>query len=301
YLARARGVQTDAQSLVICEGFRGGQVLLAAALAGRTDPTVAIEDPSLPGIDIPWRTAGWRVVDLPVDDDGARVDLLTPQIDVVVLTPSHQFPLGGALSPARRRQLAAWAAQTGGFIVEDDYDGEFRFDRRPVPAVQRSAPTRVIYVGSVSKTLDPHLRIGWLALPRDLVASVTDAARALSGGVPILNQLALAELIDSGDYERHIRRQRREYARRREHLREALRDIGIDAPGISAGLHACIPVATRPDDRADAMVAVHLLDRYVRSHPMPAALVVGFGAPPRRSFETAIDALIRELGPPEHV
>lgn len=204
--------------------------------------------------------AGWRVVGLPVDDDGARVDLLTAQTDAVVLTPSHQFPLGGALSPDRRRRATAWAAQTGGYIVEDDYDGEFRFDRRPIPALQRSASGRLIYVGSVSKTLDPQLRIGWLALPQDLVAPITDAAHTLTGGVPILNQLALADLIATGDYERHIRRQRRKYARSREHLRGALHRIGTNAPGIPAGLHTCIPLTTQLGDPVETAPAVHLLN-----------------------------------------
>jgi GntR family transcriptional regulator/MocR family aminotransferase len=302
YLGRSRGVETTAGNIVVCAGFRTACTLLAAALAARGATSVAIEDPSLPGIDRPWRTAGLAVDDLPVDDDGADVGLLGTETDAVLLTPSHQFPMGGALAPVRRQLVAAWATANDGYVIEDDYDGEFRFDRRPIAALQRTLPERVVYAGSASKTLDPGLRLGWLVLPDDLVRPVIDASDALTGGAPVLNQLALAELIRSGDFERHIRRQRREYARRRTALQRALLGVGFDVPGIPAGLHAVIPVPegrSLPTSDRDGLVAgpvaAHTLSRYTRTHPKHPALVVGFGTPARSQFEPTIDALVAAL------
>ncbi|PPF35247.1 PLP-dependent aminotransferase family protein [Pseudoclavibacter sp. AY1H1] len=305
YLSRARGVETTAEAIVICAGFRTACTLLAAALASQGATTIEIEDPSLPGIDRPWRTAGLTVNDLPVDNDGADVSQLRNETDAVLLTPAHQFPLGGALAPTRRQLVADWATTNDSYIIEDDYDGEFRFDRRPIAALQRSVPEHVVYAGSASKTLDPGLRLGWLVLPHDLVQPVTEVSEALTGGAPVLNQLALAYLIRSGDYERHIRRQRREYARRRAYLQRALHSAGYDVPGIPAGLHALIPVsedqvtlASDHDGLSSDAVAVHTLSRYTRSHPQPRALVTGFATPSRPQFEPAINALIALLNTP---
>lgn len=306
YLGRARGVETTAEAIVICAGFRTACTLLAAALAARGCTTIAIEDPSLPGIDRPWRASGLDVADLVVDDDGADIGQLGNGIDAVLLTPSHQFPIGGALAPARRQSVIDWAVRNGSYIIEDDYDGEFRFDRRPIAALQRSAPEQVIYVGSASKTLDPGLRLGWLALPNDLVQPVTEASEELTGGAAIINQLALADLIRTGEYERHVRRQRREYGRRRAHLQRALREAGNDVPGIPAGLHALIPINEDQDIRAHehagaglGNVAVHTLARYTRNHPRRPAIIVGFATPSRTQFDPAVDALVELLRIPD--
>lgn len=265
----------------------------------------AIEDPALPDADAAWRAFGWEVADLPVDASGARIDALGASTQVAVVTPSHQFPLGGALDAARRREAVEWANRVDGLIVEDDYDGEFRFDRRPVAALQRSDPKRVAYVGSVSKTLDTRLRLGWMVLPHELVAPVRHAVLALTGGVSLLEQLALAELLRSGDFERHIRRQRREYARRRAHLQRAAEVAGLTLPGIPAGLQAVIPVRQEWLERRTTTgeegtvrfggILTHTLERYVRSSPQSAALVAGFATPPRATFEPAIAALVAAL------
>lgn len=306
YLARARGVQATPDSIVVTAGYRSAVSVLAMALRGRRSAHVAIEDPALPDSDAAWRAFGWRVTDLPVDALGARTDALDASMDVAVLTPAHQFPLGGALDAQRRRDAVEWAQRTSGLIVEDDYDGEFRFDRRPVAALQRSDPDRVVYVGSASKTVDTRLRLGWMIAPHDLVAPLRRAALALTGGVPLLDQLALAELIRSGDFERHIRRQRREYARRRAHLQRTAAAAGLSLPGIPAGLQAVIPLhdsapAAMPTADGDGVVRVgglvtHALERYTRSLARPPALVVGFSTPSRAAFEPAIDALIRAIG-----
>jgi GntR family transcriptional regulator / MocR family aminotransferase len=306
YLARARGVETTAESILVCAGFRAASGLLAVALASLGARSVAIEDPSLPGMARAWQLAGLAVTDLPVDDRGAEVERLAadPDVAAVVLTPSHQFPLGGALSPERRQLVIDWAQATGGYVVEDDYDGEFRFDRRPVVALQRSAPDRVVYAGSTSKTLDPTLRLGWLVLPPELVGPLTAASEALAGGVPLLNQLALADLIARGEYERHIRRQRREYARRRALLHRAIGELGLATPGISAGLHAVIALDERHRDAqraglAEHGVAVHELRRYTRGGERDPAVVVGFGTPSRARFGAALEALTTALGSPD--
>ncbi|MGN8049626.1 PLP-dependent aminotransferase family protein [Curtobacterium sp. 22159] len=302
YLARSRGVETTPASLVVSAGYRSASTVLAVAMRSLGMAEVAIEDPALPGIDHLWRSAGLRVLDLPVDARGARTDRIGRDTDAVVLTPAHQFPLGGALDAERRRDVVAWARRTRRFIVEDDYDGEFRFDRRPVAALQRSAPDQVVYAGSVSKTLDTRLRLGWMALPHDLVAPVRASLLTLTGGVPLLDQLALADLIRSGDYERHVRRQRREYARRHDVLLRALSRVGVPVPGIPAGLQAVVPIATalRPPADADGQIrsgdfVTHSLDRYTRQHAQAPAAVVGFATPPRGTFGTAIDALTRWL------
>ncbi|UAJ79498.1 PLP-dependent aminotransferase family protein [Leifsonia sp. ZF2019] len=300
YLARARGVETTPDSVVVCAGYRSATNVLAVALRGQGAERVAIEDPALPALDTAWRWAGVQTVDLPVDAAGARVDLLDSSIDAAVLTPAHQFPLGVVLSAARRRDVLSWAAASRSVVIEDDYDGEFRFDRRPVAALQRSAPDRVIYIGSTSKSLDPRLRLGWMVLPPDLVGPVAATTLALTGGVPELDQLALAELIRSGDYERHIRRQRREYARRRVLLDQVLAQAGSTATGISAGLQAIVPLPPRSHGdeggtlrAGDAML--HTLGRYSRTDDHPPSAVVGFATPPRSQFDAAIHAFARWL------
>jgi GntR family transcriptional regulator/MocR family aminotransferase len=312
YLARARGVQVAPDSIVVTSGYRSAVAVLAMSLRERGAGHVAIEDPALPGSDTVWRALGWCVTDLPVDALGARTDVLDTTMDVAVLTPAHQFPLGGALDAQRRRDAVQWAVRARGLIVEDDYDGEFRFDRRPVAALQRSSPERVVYVGSASKTLGTRLRLGWLVLPHELVAPVRRATLALTGGVPLLDQLALAELIRSGDFERHIRRQRREYARRREYLQRSAAAVGLTLPGIPAGLQAVIPLRDGPGPAADqdgvvraGGLVTHALQRYTRSLARPPALVVGFSTPSRAAFEPAIDALLAATAaigsvPPPH-
>lgn len=296
HLERVRGVRTDADRIVVCAGYRGGVSVLAVALRALGARTVAIEDPGLPGVDVPWRAAGMRVVALPVDADGADPDRIDPAADVVVVTPAHQFPLGGALSPDRRGRLVAWARRRGGFVVEDDYDGTFRFDRRSVAALQRSDPERVVLVGSVSKTLDPGLRLGWMVLPDTLVGPVARTGEALTGGHAVLDQLVLADWLRSGEYDRHVRRQRREYARRRRAVEGLLDELGVPAPGIPAGLQALVPLPIDPESAEDGIVAIgravtHTVQRYARGVAVDPALVVGFATPSRSAFGPALAEL----------
>jgi GntR family transcriptional regulator/MocR family aminotransferase len=304
YLGRARGVETTAECIIICPGYHTAAMLLATAFAKRGARTVAIEDPSLPDACEPWLNAGYEIVDLPVDDDGAQVERLTTMTDVVILTPSHQFPMGAALSPRRRQLVSTWANTTGAYIIEDDYDGEFRFDRQPIAALQRSAPHQIVYAGTTSKSLDPGLRLSWLALPPELVTPVAETAAALTAGAPLLNQLALADLIATGEYERHIRRQRREYARRLTQVHETLHQLGIRTPGISAGLQTLItsPAASYTDLSAETLAAHGIaapdLNRYTRTARYDAAIVLGFAAPSRAMFQPSLAALARACADP---
>src|SRR3954454_3072560 len=228
YLARARGVRADPAHIVVCSGFVQGLALLCSVLIARAASTVAVEAYCLPdGVEI-ITAAGLRPFPLPVDEQGACVERLTDQAGVV-LTPAHQFPLGPSLAPARRSVVVDWAADSGGIVVEDDYDGEFRYDRHPVGAMQALAPDQVVYVGTASKTLAPGLRLAWLVLPDALVEPVL-AAKTRADFTAVPEQLTLAEFITSGGYDRHIRGRRLAYRRRRDMLVQAL---ASEAPAVS--------------------------------------------------------------------
>ena len=160
---------------------------------------------------------------IPVDRDGIRVDLLAASgADAVVLTPSHQWPTGSVLSAERRASVLRWAAGSGAVVIEDDYDSEYRYDRTPVGALQGMAPDRVVYAGSASKTLAPGLRLGWFVMPGHLAEPMAEAKIAADRGSPALEQLALADLIARGEFDRHLRRMRPVYRRRRDALLAAL-------------------------------------------------------------------------------
>jgi GntR family transcriptional regulator/MocR family aminotransferase len=241
---------------------------------------------------------------LPVDAGGAVLAGLDGA-QAVLLTPTHQFPLGVSFEPARRRRAAEWAAATGGLIIEDDYDGELRYDRPAVGALQALAPEHVAYAGTASKSLAPGLRLGWLVLPARLVGQVAGAKGAAGRLSSSLDQLALAEFIESGAYDRQVRRARLAYRRRRDRLVAALRR---DAPrvrvtGIAAGLHALLrlPPGQREDDVAARAVrhglAVEGLGEYCLrgQHDAGQALVVGYATPPGHAYTTAVARLCAVL------
>src|SRR6266545_182706 len=201
YLGRSRGVLADPARIVICSGYSHGLALLGRVFLDLGIHETAFEDPSIHVFRNAMAATGQRIVGVPVDASGLRVDALASP--AVVVTAAHQAPLGVTLAPARRTALVS----AGAFVVEDDYDGEFRYDRQQVGALQSLAPERVIYAGSVSKTLAPSLRLGWLVLPRSLV----DPVVALLGSGPrpaFLDQLILADMISSRAYDRHVRRAR---------------------------------------------------------------------------------------------
>ncbi len=306
YLARARGVRAHPDRIVVCDGFGEGLALLTRVLRARGATTLAVEEYGLPSARATAVAAGLRLATLPVDGHGAMAGPAGPAspAGAALLTPAHQFPLGAALAPDRRTQFVEWARDTGGLVIEDDYDGEFRYDRQPVGALQALAPEHVVYAGSASKSLAPGFRLGWLVLPASLVGEVTVARELTTGPGSRLDQLTLAEFITSGGYDRHVRRSRLACRRRRDRLAAAL---GREAPrvrvtGIAAGLHALCELP--PGLTEDHLVAraaargleVEGLARYRatdagRGQPGRQALVIGYGSPPEHSFSGAVARL----------
>ncbi|MFF3427332.1 PLP-dependent aminotransferase family protein [Streptomyces sp. NPDC002602] len=300
YLARARGVDTDPDRIVLCAGFVHGLTLLARVLRARRVREVAVEGWSLDVHRDLLTGAGLRTRPLWLDGAGARTEDLTAASGAVLLTPAHQFPTGVALTPGRRAAAVDWARTTGGLILEDDYDGEFRYDRQPVGALQGLDPDRVVYLGTASKSLAPGLRTGWMVVPAGLVDEVLAAKGHTDwmSGTP--DQLTLAEFIRSGAYDRHVRSMRLRYRRRRDALVEALAPrTAVTVSGIAAGLHAVLdlPAGTeRPLIQAAAWhdLALEGLSRF--RHPesaMPArdALVLGYGTPSESAWSGALAAL----------
>jgi GntR family transcriptional regulator / MocR family aminotransferase len=307
YLARARGVYTSPDQIVICAGFTQGLVLICRALRDRGARTLAMEAYGVQGHRGIVADSGLRIQSLPVDEDGADVGQLQ-DANAVLLTAAHQFPLGGALAPDRRSLAVRWASENSGLVIEDDYDGEFRYDRDPVGAMQALAPDHVIYAGTASKSLAPGLRLGWLALPTSFVQPVVDVQALTMRNVSSIDQLTLAELITSGAYDRHVRRARLIYRRRRDQLVTALRR---DAPrsqvtGIAAGLHVMLRLESGFDedeliaDAADRGLALEGLGEYSPTNdPRPAALVIGYGGPPAHAYTAAVARLTAVLSEAE--
>ena len=254
YLGRVRGVRADPGQLVITSGARHGIGLVWAALAERGARRVAIERPGWHGVHETVTDAGLEAVPVPVDPDGLAVQLLGESVgvDAAAVAPAHQYPTGAVLSPDRRQQLVRWAQDGDRLIVEDDYDAEYRYDRQPIGCLQGLAPDHVAYVGSTSKTLSPALRLGWVVVPHALAAAVGERLRIRGTTSSPILQLAFAQLIDRGDLDRHLRRQRRSYARRREALLQALgaRLPALTVSGASAGLFAVLELAPGTDERA---------------------------------------------------
>jgi GntR family transcriptional regulator/MocR family aminotransferase len=314
YLSRARGVRADPERIVVCGGFSHGLKILGTLLRARGVRTVAVESY---GLDTHWgllEATGLRTAPLPFDELGTDPRGLGAEppagteaparAGAVLVTPAHQFPMGVPLHRDRRAHLVDWARRTGGLVLEDDYDGEFRYDRQPVGALQGLDPDRVVHLGTASKSLAPGLRLAWMVLPSALV----EEAAAVKGGVDscgALDQLTLAELLTSGAYDRHVRASRLRYRRRRDALVAALaaRAPDVHATGIAAGLHAVLRLP--PGTEQSVVQAAHwqglVVDGLTRfrhpdavAEPMDA-LVVGYGAPPDHGWSGALDALCAAL------
>ena len=300
YLGRTRGVLADPDRIVVCAGYTQALGALCHALRDAGVRTVAMEDPCLHHQRAVAASTGLRVAPLAVDGDGARPDTLAAVAGAAVLTPAHQFPLGPTLAPERRAAFVARARDRGTVLVEDDYDGEFRYGRQPVGALQGLAPDHVVYAGTSSKTLAPGLRLGWLVLPARLVEPVL-AAKRVYGDTQVLEQLALAELVRSGALDRHVRRMRQRYRRRRDALLATLaaRAPALRARGIAAGLHVVLdlPDGMREDDvaarAAGRSLAVGVLGpfRHALAPGDPQGLVVGYAASPEHAYGQALAAL----------
>ncbi|MEV6182367.1 PLP-dependent aminotransferase family protein [Streptomyces sp. NPDC052015] len=325
YLARARGVRTEPERIVICSGFAHALRLLfgQGGSAGRNGGggghvgggddgvlhgPLAVEAYGLGFHRGLLATAGVRTVPLALDADGARVGLLERERGVL-LTPAHQFPTGGPLHASRRAAVIDWARARGTVVLEDDYDGEFRYDRKPVGAVQGLDPERVIYIGSVSKSLSPALRLGWMVLPEQYVDDVLAAKGEREAWASVLDQLSLADFILSGAYDRHVRRMRQRYRRRRDRLVEALAEHAphVEVTGVAAGLHAVLrlpPGTERSTVKAAAWQGIALDGLAAFRHPETTmravdGLVVGYATPSEHAYGAAVDALCGVLPPGE--
>src|SRR3954447_9467689 len=293
YHRRVRAGCADAADTVVVGGFRQGLAFVLGALAAHGIERIGLEDPGPRDHDLIARRAGLRVSAVPVDADGLRVDVLHASgARAVLLTPAHQCPTGAVLSPTRRLELVRWAHEVGGVILEDDYDAEFRYDRQPVGSLQGLAPDVVVALGSVSKTLAPALRIGWVFAPPRLRDGILTEKQLSCRGVPQLDQAALARLIATGRFDRHLRRVRDSYRQRRDALVAAVDEHmeGASTTGLDAGHHALLRLPAGVDERwvverAGAEgVAVRGLSYYrvtaddgAPGVTLPPALVIGFG------------------------
>lgn len=294
YLGRVRGVLTRPQLVLTCGGFTQGLRLVCDALVADGKRRIAFEDPCLPEHRAIAAAAGMRISALPVDEHGARTEP-AEEVDAIVLTPAHQAPTGATLSPARRTAFL----RLGVPIIEDDYNGEFRYDRQPIGAMQGLAPDRVIYMGSVSKALAPGIRLGWLVLPPDLLDGVLAARRNTDRGTSAVDQLALAEFISGGGFDRHVRRMRLRYRRRRDQLTATLAEAAPWLPltGTTAGLHA---LATLPDGGPGETeirelgkrqsIALTGLSPFWHDTGAPG-LVLGYATPAEHAYRHALDQL----------
>jgi GntR family transcriptional regulator / MocR family aminotransferase len=254
YLNRVRATEASPGRMVVTNGFAQAQRLVLQVLRGLGKRRIAMEDP---GQDDTRRAAdlvGLEVVPIPVDEDGLVVDRLdTADVALCVVTPAHEFPTGAVMSPERRAALVRWARERDSLVLEDDYDAEYRYDREPIGAIQGLAPESVIYAGSASKTLAPGLRLGWLILPARLVAPLATAKFNADRGSPSLEQLAFADFLSRGEFDRHLRRMRPIYRQRRDALLRALERYLPDVlpVGASAGLHV---LAWLPDGADEAAI-----------------------------------------------
>jgi len=261
YLNRVRGTSARPSDVVICNGYAQGIALVLSVLAANGAKRIAVEDPSADDDAVPAaRAAGLEVVGVPVGDDGIEVEALAGlDADALVLTPSHQWPTGAVLSAAGRAAAVRWARERNALIVEDDYDAEYRYDRAPIGALQGIAPDRVVYAGTASKTLAPGLRLGWLVPPPRLVGAVAAAKTLADRGSPVLDQLAFADFLAHGEFERHLRRMRPVYRRRRDALLAALRAElpDFEPAGIAAGLHLVAYLPPSLDEETLIEAAAH--------------------------------------------
>jgi GntR family transcriptional regulator/MocR family aminotransferase len=308
YLRRVRAAATSPAQIIISTGFAQGVNLVLRALARQSGVTsVAFEDPGYGSAenDETVRAVlamGLQVVYVPVDEQGLMVgELAASGAQAVVVTPAHQSPTGVVLTPARRHALTDWARRSGGYVIEDDYDSEFRYDKEPVGALQGLAPDQIFLLGTASKALAPAVRLGWIQAPAALAAAVADEKEMSDRGSCTLDQLALATLLTTGRYDRHLRRMRTVYAARRAALTGAFarHATGVQLTGLAAGFQAVAPLPSGTDETAviaaarERRVGLYGISGY-RGQPDPTApptLLMGFGNVRERTIEPAIAAI----------
>ncbi|WP_370063918.1 PLP-dependent aminotransferase family protein [Mycobacterium sp. MAA66] len=301
YLARVRGVSTTAENVQVTTGITQAVTLLARTLRARGGRAIAVEDPCFSFHRDTITNAGLDALPVPVDRDGLEVERLDDlEADAVLVAPAHSYPTGVVLSPGRRAALIAWARRRHALIIEDDYDAEFRYDRRPIGALQGLAPDLVAHAGCASKTLTPALRIGWVALPPWLIHEMAQQKLYDDMGSPLLEQLAFARFVAGGGMASHLRRVRPVYRRRRDAVLAALANsLPAATPmGVAAGLHLYLQLPQHCDE--DAVVA-GAYDRGVlvggarwnRADPAsaPPALVLGYGSATESDVARAVAVL----------
>jgi GntR family transcriptional regulator/MocR family aminotransferase len=299
YLGRARGVLAGPSDTLMTAGTSSALSLVCRSLARRGATAIAFENPSQYTHHLIAERAGLGVVGIEVDEEGLDVDRLGEHaVQAVVVTSAHQFPTGCVLSDDRRAALVEWARATGGLIVEDEYDAEFRYDRSPVAALQGLAPECVAYLGSTSKTLAPALRLGWAVLPDGLFDDMRRELEATILHVPTLTQLAFADFLERGEFARHVRRMRSIYRQRRATLVEALDEqLGIEpVGGIAAGLHVVLGIETLEQEGRVAMsmrsrrIAVQTLSTHCLSgYAGAAGVLLGYGAVSTASIDAVVE------------
>ena len=298
YFGRVRGLVADPGRVVITSGYSQGLNVVCQALAAEGAKRIVVEDPSnLLQREIATR-AGLEASGVGVDTDGIRVAELPPA-DAVVVTPAHQHPTGALLSPERRAALVAWLREHDAIAIEDDYDAEFRYDRPAVGALQGLDPERVIYAGSVSKTLAPALRLGWLVVPSGLVERVTAEKMLADRGTSRIDQLAFADFLGRGELDRHLRRMRGRYRARRDAMISALNEALPTAEilGIAAGLHVTVRLAGVDEDalRAAAVeqrIAFETMRNY-DADDGTLTLLLGYAPLPEPTIRAGVGELAR--------
>jgi GntR family transcriptional regulator / MocR family aminotransferase len=301
YLGRVRGVVADPERVIVTSGYSQGQGIVCRVLADRGARRIAFEDPSHPEQRRVATEAGLEIVPVAVDEGGVRIEELErAEVDALVLTPAHQHPTGAVLAGERRPALLAWIRAHDVVVIEDDYDAEYRYDRAAVGALQGLEPDRIVYAGSASKTLAPALRLGWLVVPPQLLDAVADKKDLADCGTARIEQRAFADFLARGELDRHLRRMRAQYRRRRDLLIDALAEALPEATirGIAAGLHATVEL---PDDDDEQTILAEAHARSIdlttmgefRIEPSsgPPTLLVGYGQLPEPAIPTAVGEL----------
>lgn len=301
YLGRARGVAAGPERVLVTSGMTQGIALVCRALRARGARRIAVEDPGFMVHRAVAAHSGLELVPVPVDERGLRTDALAAvEADALLATPAHQSPLGGVLPPGRRAALLAWAEERDAIVIEDDYDAEYRYDREPVGAMQGLAPERVVYAGCASKVLAPGLRLGWLVLPASLTQPVAYEKGLDDVGTPVLEQLALADFLERGELDRHLRRMRPRYRARRDALVAALARQLPDwrLAGAAAGINAVVLMPEGLDEAALLAAAtadglrLHGLS-WFRMTPGPPGLVLGYANLAEPAIERGVARIAR--------
>jgi GntR family transcriptional regulator / MocR family aminotransferase len=300
YLGRVRGVAADGEHIFVCSGFAQAVNLVGSVLVRMGRTRIAVEDPNHAVIREIVARSGLEPIPIPVDEDGIDVDAVVAAApDAVLVTPAHQFPTGVVLAPERRACILAWAEETGALVIEDDFDSEYRYDRPPVGSLQGLMPERVVYCGSASKTLAPTLRLGWIVAPGELVRPLVDQVLHTVIAPPRLEQLAFSDFLLRGELDRHLRRMRLRYRRRRDVLVGTLaRQLPeLEVRGVAAGLYveAVLPAGMSEsrvveEARARGVGLSGMAEHCARAVRDPA-LLLGYAVAQEPSLRRAVSVL----------